>query len=908
MEKIKIAELDLDVNALIRSTAEVKNAIDVIRKQQSELTKSGDTASNQFVQNAADLRVLTQAYNANLRAIADSTQAQADQANRSELISLALQTEVVSIKEAREQNALLNRLRNEANATTAEGQKEIEMLNQRLDENNAFIQANADAYLRQKINIGNYAESIREAAAEMNPFNGGISGFISRSQEAGGVLPLLSNGIRAVTSGIMGMIKASLAFIATPLGAILAAIAVTVGILYSVFKTFQPLIDKVEQAFAAVSAVVSVLKNTFIALVTGTKSLGEAFSSLGGDMEDAARSAANLKKAQQDLEDAMEAQEIASAKARVEINKLNIQAKDRTKSDEERLALLKKSEELERKDFEQRAKNAKQALDNAKEDLRINADLSAQELKLLETDYQKAKDIIEAKAGNVDDYLETYRDAIMSQTEIDNEATSNLEKNINKQNKLIEDAQAKREKEAEDAKRREEEAQAMRQKALDQLAQYAQLELDLFLANQGIKARTLKEEIALNESVYQQKLNINQKEFEASEKTANDKLELQIKNTEAQNELLGSNTDAILANSQRELQIFIDTNKSKLDANKFLTDELVKQEQERNDLILAKKKEALDLELFLGQTTQTEYNDAINKINEENRLKNEELKLQRDVAEAEKRAIDLENLRIANQENFNNEFAQRQSELDLQKQQEIDNAVKTGADVDIINRKYATLNKAIETDVQNFKRQQQLQTISLLKGLFGEESALGKALAISEVFLNTQQNAAKAFAQAAVFAANPLTAPLAVNANIQGGLIVATGAATIAKIAGAKFEEGGIQEIGGKRHSAGGTKFYGEDGTFFEAEAGEGIGILNRRAFGSFLAFNNQFKGGTSTPTFMQGGGVITQGVRQNQVDTMQLVNATVEVMRNLPPQIVTVEDINVASNNYAQVVNGANF
>ena len=37
MAKIVISELDIDVNALIKSTAEVKTAIDVIKNQQKEI-------------------------------------------------------------------------------------------------------------------------------------------------------------------------------------------------------------------------------------------------------------------------------------------------------------------------------------------------------------------------------------------------------------------------------------------------------------------------------------------------------------------------------------------------------------------------------------------------------------------------------------------------------------------------------------------------------------------------------------------------------------------------------------------------------------------------------------------------------------------------------------------------------
>jgi len=182
--KIVIAELDLDVSALIKNTTELKSEIDKLKQSQKELTKEGNTASQEFVQNAADLKSLSTAYNANVKAIADQTKATEDVTSRTQLLEQALSIEVTSIKEAREQNALLNRLRNEANATTAEGQAEIKRLNNALDANNDFIKENADQYLQQKINVGNYKDSIKEAFNEMNIFNGGISGFIARSQEA----------------------------------------------------------------------------------------------------------------------------------------------------------------------------------------------------------------------------------------------------------------------------------------------------------------------------------------------------------------------------------------------------------------------------------------------------------------------------------------------------------------------------------------------------------------------------------------------------------------------------------------------------------------------------------------------------------------------------------------------------
>ena len=89
MAKIKIAELDINTDALLKATSELKKEIDFLKKQQKDLQKSGESSSKQFVQNAADLKVLNKAYNDNVKALAENTQATADKANRTELLTFA---------------------------------------------------------------------------------------------------------------------------------------------------------------------------------------------------------------------------------------------------------------------------------------------------------------------------------------------------------------------------------------------------------------------------------------------------------------------------------------------------------------------------------------------------------------------------------------------------------------------------------------------------------------------------------------------------------------------------------------------------------------------------------------------------------------------------------------------------
>lgn len=897
MAKIIISELDINVDNLLKSTQEVKTAIDKLKVEQKELSKNGQTSSEQFIKNSADLKVLSSAYNQNIKALADNSTALQTNEQKTIALNLALEKEATSIDEARKQNALLSKIRNETNATTDEGRKTIDALNKKLNENNEFIKENADASLKLKMNIGNYSESVKEALSNINPLNGGLAGFSQRAQEAGGVGNLLKTSLEGATQGIFGMIKASLAFIATPLGLVLTAVAGAVTTLYNVFKSFTPIVDKVEQVFAGISATLSVVKNTIIGLVTGAKSLGSAFSGLAGSMKEAYQSAERLKKAQQDLEDAMAEQEVTSAKNRVEINKLNIQSKDLTKTNEERLELLKKAEDLEKKDFAQRKKNSDEQLRQAYEAIRIEAELTDAEFAELKKRGLNFKEYTETKSTGQDKLFEKLKESLLAQTSIENEYYSNIEKNILKQNKVIEKQEEDKAKAKEDAIKREQELEQKRQTILDNSLSKSQSELNNFLSKQGVKVKSYEDELLLADKVYQKQLEINKKEFEASKKTAIDKLNLDTANNEAKNTLLQKQSEIAIAIAQRELNLYIENNKSKIDANKFLTDEIVADEVKRNESIANERRNFELIRLQEGAISQQQYNDAINSINKDNQLKNDELKLQRKEAEKEKQLIDLENKRLEDNANFQLKLETDLQRLEIERLNELKNAEKTGADKELINKKYqANKLKLIQLSKES-ELQLASQTLNALRGLLKENTVVAKTLAVAEATINTYLGATKALA----------TIPPPYG-QIMAGITIASGLGQVAKITGVQFEKGGIQEVGGNRHYAGGTKFYGEDGTIFEAEAGEGIGVLSRNAFSSFLDFNNRFGGGKSTSTFMQGGGILTQSVKSSSIDVNELANLTLEAVRNLPPIQVAVEDINRGQQSYVEVVSKTNF
>lgn len=120
----------------------------------------------------------------------------------------AIKAEEGSIAQLRERNKELTKERNNTTTSTEAGRLKIKTLNAELDKNNAKIKENVDAYTKQKIGIGGYQEAIEKALPGMG---GMISGF---------------NGMKA----------SAMAFIATPIGAVIGALGLAFAALTAYFK------------------------------------------------------------------------------------------------------------------------------------------------------------------------------------------------------------------------------------------------------------------------------------------------------------------------------------------------------------------------------------------------------------------------------------------------------------------------------------------------------------------------------------------------------------------------------------------------------------------------------------------------------------------------------------------------
>lgn len=114
-----------------------------------------------------------------------------------------------------------------------------------------------------------------------------------------------------------------------PIGLILVGLTS----LFSLLKSFEPVFDFFERGLAAINA-------GFQALISGN------------NIAEAASQAYELAGAIQDLEDAQRANNITSAQTEAQVKNLILQARDRTKTEQERLAFLDQAGKLEEENFQ----------------------------------------------------------------------------------------------------------------------------------------------------------------------------------------------------------------------------------------------------------------------------------------------------------------------------------------------------------------------------------------------------------------------------------------------------------------------------------------------------------------------------------------------------------------------------
>ena len=740
-DKIVLVEINYDTDAAIKNVNQLTQAIEGERVAQAKLKaelEAGTISQNEYSKQVEESKTAMNKANA----------------ERKNYIN-QLAAEKGSINEIKSQIKTLTAERDKLNSKTAEGKAAIKAYNAQLDALN---------------------QSLGEA-------KGKNKGFL-------GTLEAMPGPIGGIVQGFMGMTKAALAFIATPLGAVLAGIAAVIGGLFSVFKSFDPLLDKIGQAIAAVSAAFTWLKEAVIGLVTRQKEHNES-------MKDAIKAAVALKKAEQELEEQTVALTVANARSKRQIDELLLQSKDRTKSEKERIALIDKALKIEEEAYNKRKAIADKELEIAYGKIITGRNLSKQEIANLKAGGVEYAFQLQQRKGITDDEIKTLADALTKQEEILNESVTLREKAINRQNALEDKAKEEAEKRADAISKEREKREAERQKREEKLAEERMKQEQAVL---DFKRSIAEMDEKLQLDLYRKSEEINDDLFDMRQDLNAEYRELEQEDIEARGRAIveAADLERELTEQQAELR------KQQLSENLAALEE-----------IIAASQGLADQRVIIAS-------DAFAKLSAINW---DEVKDKKDAFIAIGNAAKgLTGLITAG---FDRQF----KNLEDNKNRELALAGEN-----------AEARAAIEATFA--KKEEELKK---------QQAKRDKAKAIVDATIATALAVVNSLKMGL-----PLGLVFASIAGVLGGIQIASIASQPAT-----YAKGGM--IGGKPHSLGGTKFYGEDGSMFEAERGEAMFVLKKDATAEIAALGmiNESFGGRSwtsapAPKLAEGGEVAT--------------------------------------------------
>ena len=246
-----------------------------------------------------------------------------------------------------------------------------------------------------------------------------------------------------------------------------------------------------------------------------------------------------------------------------------------------------------------------------------------------------------------------------------------------------------------------------------------------------------------------------------------------------------------------------------------------------------------------GLIGEQEYINNVRQLELEYAAEVKARKDEEDQKERDRQALNMENDRALADMKLGNDLESQLARLDAQKAAEIANAEAIGAETTAITERFEIMKDDLKRKYYNAQLEMAAGTAGQLSSLLGEESAAGKAFATAQATINTYLGASKAlekgiwgipeaamiiaFGMKQVMSINKVKAPdTKINTSVK------------------KYAKGG--QVYGPSHAAGGVTFTGSNGQQFEAEGGENMYILNRKASGAINALSalNMEYGGRS--------------------------------------------------------------
>ena len=631
-----------DAGKLTNEISELREETNKLKQSQSQARKEGQTntdeykkRSEQIAINEARVKNLSNALNNNQKIIRASTN--------------EVRSEVGAYQQLQNNYALAAQRAKDLSVAYGENSEQArkavataKQMSDRLKEVDTSVGQN-------QRNVGNYT--------------GAISSLSGSLGQMPGAFGKVASGANVAATGFEGLSATN------PVGWIIILVNMVTS-LTSTFMDFAPVADFVGNSLAKLGAIFSVLKNNVIGVITGQKSLGEALRDTTGDMAKQIAEAERLAEATRDLEDKQEALNVQQKLYKNEIDKLLLQSRNRTISEEERMKLIDKALEVETNAYNERKKLADDELRLVQDKLIQQGNLSASEAVRLRVDGLAYARDIENRKNLKNEEIKNLARALENQAAIDNESIQLREKAMVRRDKIEEDAENK-------AAKRLENSRAKR--LADQQAQVKQMEMNLRI--EQAQTETITEESAMN--IWLAEKAINDQKISYGLMT-NEEYKLSLIESEKR-------YNAAIMGMVQDLSD---------EAQKQIADDVAKQTKNKDD---AAAKEI--------QRINTDF---------QNRMELSRASLD---AEAEMQKQALETKRLA----------------------EVEAAEKNGADISLINQKYAEAELEIDRKKNEAKRNAASQLLGFVADAFGKATTAGKIAASAQIAIDSYSGAFAAF-------------------------------------------------------------------------------------------------------------------------------------------------------------------
>ena len=932
MERINIAQVDIDVEALINKSAEVRQRImevsDQMKALKDALNKGGIsvqeyTRQMALLQNAQRENQREQRAYDNLISSHIAVQHQTMQANNT------LTGSIRELGTALAQNRRIYEDFTQAQRESAEGKQLLETIHA---QDEAYRELQRSIGVTQ-VDVGNYRQAILDALGDNQAFGTSMNGIVNSFNnvrvnvialstpfvnfvQTGRLAPAALNATAAATGNVStGMKVLRGAIIATGIG----ALVVVLGSLIAYFTSTQEGINKVNKVLTPLKVVfqtligvvqnfgkylleaithpkqmlidlLDFLKGQFMnrlngmidifkgigKIITGDikegiKQVGEAAAQTVTGVENVVGKVKDAGKAMSDTID----EAVKRGQRIEEINqKLSSSEADFIQQTAELKQLFKEQNMIAEdttKTFAEREEAAKKSIEIQKQINKLAEDRNGLEQELLNLKFA-SNDTSDADRAE----LAKKKAELAEQAAARIEAITTQNNKVNTIRKAADDeANARRKEQADKARAYLEEQLKWQKEAVE----------DYVKTNSAV-AQSLQERLAIEEKGMQDRLALLDKE-----KTNGliKKNEYEKQKREIEQSYLKTRTELSIEAVKKEAEQYEVQNKTKIESETRLTAELIVQEQGRQEAIYQKKVEALEKEKKLKQeahdwdyNAEDAYQQQLQELREGYNEKAKELsKQQSEIEKEEKKAqqeLDFQDKLLTLQEQgaMQWEIEEEQMRQNHEQEREALNELLANNQVsqEEYNKRLSILNRKQSQDEINLKRKTEESKLQLALGALSQAKQLfGEHTAVGK---------AAAVAEAMINTYLGITKALSAypppyNA-IMAGVTGAMGMLNVKKImeTDVKYEKGGL--LKGKSHSDGGIPFTVAGRGGFEAEGGEYI--VNKRATAMYFpvleAINRSVSNGSYNPVYMQAGGVIKQ-LPEMKIDYTEITKAVRE-------------------------------